>query len=426
MSQSKMLAEFITRYKEYRQNRIPLISSENISSKLIRASYGLGLSDQYCSRSPNHTHVIDNLAFGHLGPLDDINKSAINLINELFGSADCNIKPLSGLNGITVILFSLLENDDVLYRIADINGGHLSTKPIAQRLNLEVVDMHFGEDYRFDLDDFYQKYKTSKKNSKMIFLDSSYILFPYPLEEIRNIVGDDTTIVYDASHVIALTLGGLFQNPFVEGADIIHTSTHKSLWGPQKSVIAFKRIDDLNQKIHDTADYIVSNTHLHHIFALYISLLEFKHCGKKYASQLQKNALTLAESLYQYGLEVVASDQGFTESNQVWLDFGTKEKAVHYFRILEQLNISANLIFLPNNRWGWRLGLNELTRLGARRYEINTLARIISDMVYNRKELRILQAENEDLRKGLSDIAYSLDSVEGYKDLLELMCWEEC
>ncbi len=411
--------EFIVDFLDYKKKRLALVSSENHSSKLLRASYCLGLSDQYCSRLPQNREVIDQLAFSNVSPLDNLNEMARAMTMSIFNAEDCDIRLLSGLSGLNVLLFSLLEDHDVLFRVFDGHGGHLSTAPISRRLNINSYDMMLGEDYRLDTDHFAQLYRTAKP--KVVFLDSSYILFPYPVREMREMVGKETIIIYDASHIIALVGSGLFQSPFDEGADIMHATTHKTLWGPQKSMILFKHQGAYAKKVHKTVEDLVSNTHLHHIFALYLALLEFKHFGKEYAEAIVRNAKYLAYKLDTYGLNVVASNYGYTESNQIWLDFGSKEDAIEQFKKLAAVNISTNLIFIPRGRWGLRLALNGITRLGAPVQYLDELARILRDIFFDRKDIDSLQGEVQMLKNNLGEPKYSFDDSLFGQELIKLL-----
>jgi glycine hydroxymethyltransferase len=398
---------FITGFTDYKKKRLALVSSENHSSKLLRASYCLGLSDQYCSRLPHNRMINDQLTFSHVSPLDDLNEMARDLTIELFDSADCDIRLLSGLSGLNVLLFSLLADQDVLFRMSDDHGGHLSTAPIAKRLNIDFHDMVLGEDFRLDLDHFAGLYRKAKP--KVVFLDASYILFPYPVAQMRDIVGPDTLIIYDASHMIALIAGGMFQSPFDEGADIIHATTHKSLWGPQKSMLLFKRKDACSEKVQKNVELLVSNTQLHHIFALYLALLEFKHFGSQYARDIESNARYFAEKLDACGLMIAAREHGYTRSNQLWLELGSKAEAIEQFKKLDRLHISTNLIAIPRGRWGLRLAMNGITRLGVDKRGLDELARIFGDLFSGRKPLAALEAEVQMLKTALGEPKYSFD-----------------
>jgi glycine hydroxymethyltransferase len=411
--------EFIAIFMDYKKKRLALVSSENHSSKLLRASYCLGLSDQYCSRLPQNRDLIGQLTFSNVSPLDNLNEMTRELTMRTFNAEDCDIRLLSGLSGLNVLLFSLLGDNEVLFRMSDDDGGHLSTIPISRRLNINSYDMTLGEDYRLDMDHFDKLYRSTKP--KVVFLDSSYILFPYPITQIREMVGQDTIIIYDASHVIALVAGGFFQSPFDDGADIMHATTHKTLWGPQKSMILFKHKGLYSEKVHKTVEDLVSNTHLHHIFALYLALLEFKHFGKEYAEAIVGNAKYLAERLDTYGLNVAASKYGYTESNQIWLDFGSKEESIKQFKKLDSLNISTNLISIPRGHWGLRLALNGITRLGAPVQCLDELARIIRDMFFEKKTTNYLQEEVQILKSNLGKPKHSFDDSLLGQELIDLL-----
>lgn len=411
--------EFITSFMDYKKKRLALVSSENHSSKLLRASYCLGLSDQYCSRLPQNRDLIGPLAFSNISPLDNLNEMTREMTKETFNAEDCDIRLLSGLSGLNVLLFSLLGDNEVLFRMSDDHGGHLSTIPISRRLHINSYDMVLGEDYRLDMHHFENLYRRAKP--KVVFLDSSYILFPYPLTQIREMVGLDPIIIYDASHVIAMVAAGLFQSPFAEGTDIMHATTHKTLWGPQKSMILFKNKGEYADKVHKTVEDLVSNTHLHHIFALYLALLEFKHFGQEYAQAIVRNAKYLANKLDTYGLNIAARDYGYTESNQIWLEFGSKEEAIKQFKKLDHLNISTNLISIPRGQWGLRLALNGITRLGASVSCMDELARIFRDIFFERKSVSCLQGEIRILKNNLGEPKYSFDDTDFGQELIELL-----
>lgn len=404
----------------YKSKRISLISSENISSKLLKSTYLLGLGDQYCSRLPQYKDCIDNLTFGNLGPLDNVNQLTREIVKEVFQCEECDVRPISGLNGMTILLASLMEKDDVLFKMHDLHGGHLSTAPLADRMQIKYQSMMLGKDYRLDIDHFYKLCKDEKPN--LVFLDSSYVLFPYPLQEIREIVGKDTIIIYDASHFISIIAANKFQNPFSEGVDIIHATTHKSLWGPQKSMILYKEKNELVSKVENYMKDWVSNTHLHHIFALYIAMLEYKHFGQAYGQKLQLNAQYFAKCLDKYGLNVIGKEHGYTESNQLWVNFNTKEEAIAQFKKLEKINVSSNVIFLPHGQWGWRVGLNELTRLGASNDDLDHLAKIISDLVFEKKNIELLEEESLEIKSHLNQVKYSFDDTEEGKKLINYIC----
>ncbi|MCU0857995.1 MAG: hypothetical protein MUC65_06290, partial [Pontiellaceae bacterium] len=206
-----------------------------------------------------------------------------------------------------------------------------------------------------------------------------------------------------------------------EGADIIHSTTHKSLWGPQKSMILFRRKNACSETVQKNVELLVSNTQMHHIFAHYLALLEFKHFGKPYARDLAGNARYFAERLDSCGLAVAAREYGYTQSNQLWLELGSKAEAIEQFKKLDRLCISTNLITIPRGRWGLRLGMNGITRLGADKPCLDELARIFCDLFADRKPVETLATEMQALRAALGEPKYSFDDSPEGQELIKLL-----
>ena len=411
----KIIDNLIRKYFNYRDQRISLIASENYSSNLMRTSLAIGLIDQYCSRLPEDKNKLGNLSFGHIDLLDDINQCTKNIVTNLFVAGDCDIRLLSGISGLTVSIFSLLEKGDVLLKVADKCGGPLFVKPICQKIGIKTIEMELGENFRLDPDNVYKLYK--KHRPKAIFLDSSYILFPHPVKEIRERVGEKALILYDGSQVLGLIAGGQFQDPFAEGANIIHGTLHKTFFGPQKAVLLFRKKDAIAKKIHNTIkDVLVSNTHLHHILALLIATAEMKEFGQAYACQLIANAQYLATKLSAKGLDIVAKEYGYTACHQFWINLGTKKNSYQCFRRLEQVNISTNVIYLPNGNWGLRIGLNELTRLGVKNEELDEISEIIFQVISG-QEINKLKYRSLSVKEAIMKhkIKYSFDYTDGKK-----------
>jgi glycine hydroxymethyltransferase len=415
----RRLLNLVERLADYRDSRVSLISSENVTSNLLRASYSLGLSDQYCSRLPSRASDVGNLSFSNISALDEVNDAARRLAMELFDAAEVDLRPLSGLSGLNILLFALLESGQLLHRIDETDGGHLSTGPITRRLGIRTRALRLNARYRLDLDHFRRLVEVERPSAVM--LDSSYVLFPYPVAAIREIVGPDVTIIYDASHLIAMVATGEFQSPFGEGADVIHATTHKTLWGPQKSMVLFRRQDERVARVQDVAKDLVSNTHLHHMLALYVALVEFRHFGREYARGIKANAKSFAAALRRHGLDVVAADQDFTESNQVWVRLGGQERATALFRLADRTNVSVNVIFLPGGGWGWRLGVNELTRLGAGAAEFDVLAALLAGLVSGRLQAQDVTIEAARLRRSLGAPKFTFDRHPDARRTIELI-----
>ena len=220
------------------------------------------------------------------------------------------------------------------------------------------------------------------------------MLFPAPLRELREIAGDDVQILYDAAHVFGLILGGSFQDPLLEGADMIASSTNKTLGAPCHGVVMWsKEAEEKYEYKRLVADALVplftSNHHGHHVAGLAVTLAEMRTYGKEYATQVIRNAQALGRALHEdEELPVVASECGYTQSHEVLLDTGTDDSS-QAMRDLEAANIITSRCPIPTadcaSDSGLRLGTNEMTRMGMKESEMKRIAGHISDVLRKRK-----------------------------------------
>jgi glycine hydroxymethyltransferase len=235
------------------------------------------------------------------------------------------------------------------------------------------------------------------------------ILFPHPVREIRDALGPDIIISYDASQVFGIIGGSKFQAPLKEGADVVHGSVHKSLFGPQKAMIICKEDGDIAKKIHETiTPLFVSNSHPHHVAALGIALEEILAFGEAYVDQTIKNAKTLARYLYSQGLHVKCKKRGFTESHQLFCSMDSKKKAFRAFLQLEEIGLHANVINIPfTDNYGLRIGTAEITRRGFKENDVIELGKLIVKCLNgNKVEKKILQEEIANLSGRFADLHY--------------------
>jgi glycine hydroxymethyltransferase len=206
-------------------------------------------------------------------------------------------------------------------------------------------------------------------------LGQSFVLFPYPLRplvEAAHEVG--ALVLYDASHVLGLVMGGVFQAPLEDGVDVVFGSTHKSLFGPQGGLLATRR-EDLFRQIDDALIWrVLDNTHLNRIAGLAQALLEMERWGSEYAPQVVRNTQRLARALHERGFSMVGAEEGFTASHQAFFDAEelrarTGLGPAGLARRLENDGLILDLV--------GRVGAAEATRLGMKEPEMETLADLI-------------------------------------------------
>jgi glycine hydroxymethyltransferase len=229
------------------------------------------------------------------------------------------------------------------------------------------------------------------------------------IAEIAETVG--AYVLHDSAHVFGLIIGGAFPNPLKEGAHVTTTSTHKTFPSPQGGLIATVLGDEVNTQIQKAVfPTFTSNYHLHRYAATYVTLIEMEIFGREYATKVVENAKALAEALSAEGITPVAERQGFTKTHQVAVDvskFGGGDKVA---ALLEEANIIVNKNALPWDKSvlrpsGIRMGVQEMTRFGMGRDEMQEIARFIA-RVLRGEDPATVRREVTKFRKAFLEIKY--------------------
>jgi len=222
------------------------------------------------------------------------------------------------------------------------------------------------------------------------------------------------------AHVSGLIASGFFQDPLREGADMMTTSTHKTLPGPQHAMVLAK--EEWADKIKRASfPGLLSNHHLHNVAGLAVALAEMTEFGKDYSAQIMKNAKALAESLHGRGWQVIAEDKGFTKSHVVLVD--VTETPMKDGRAVEENLENANMIInrnlLPWDKkrgrdyktpGGIRLGTSEMTRLGMKESEMDAIAEFMTRVVMKGEDLKKVAAEIGEFRKEYQKVHYAFEN----------------
>lgn len=370
----------IKKLEKRNSNFLHLTAYENQLSETANGFLSSKLSERYFFGS-GVKGIIDWNPFTCLGLkdiqdlIDEANLSMKKMINcESFTSL-C----LSGVHAMMCAILSLSNPGDTVMIVAHKDGGHFATSHILKRTGRKYVYAPFNlESLDFDSKKIKDIFK--EKKCKLLYLDISYCINPINIKALRKSLGNKAIIIYDASHTIGLMMGGQFQSPLKEGADIICANTHKTLPGPQKGLIAFKN-KELAKKVNDVISKgLVSSSHAHHLISLSISILEMKKYGKEYAKQIIKNSNQLGASLESLGYEVRRTPDGlYSLNHQVHLyidNFGNRKKT---YNNLVKNNISTNFDDRLGDRLFIRLGTQEITRRGMKEKDMEEIAIFIDD-----------------------------------------------
>lgn len=355
-----------------------LTSNEPYVSDTARAFANSRLADRYYFGGGDD-ELIDFGAFTSLGlpGVADLVKEAEEAAKEMLGAAIVNLSCLSGVHAMMCAILSTTEPGDAVMTVHHDHGGHFATKGIVNRIGRGHV---FTPAYNYDALKFDTEAiaKTFKElNCKALYLDVSYYLNPHNLREIREALGEETVIIYDASHTMGLIMGQQFQAPLKEGADVICANTHKTLPGPQKGMIAF-RDKEFGEKANAIIDgSLYSSPHTASMIALATTILEMKEFGQDFAKQVIANSNALGEALHKRGYHVRKANTGrWSENHQVHLLTHKIGKHNELWRRLYKNNINVNFDSPDVFEQGFfiRLGTQEVTRRGMKEAQMEQIA----------------------------------------------------
>jgi glycine hydroxymethyltransferase len=390
-----------------RQETINLIASENVMSPLAELLYLNDLSGRYAEGTVGHRYY-QGTKF-----VDVLEDALSKRFAKVLGATFVDVRPISGTIANLATYFALVPEGGVVASLPVKYGGHISHNTVGglKALRLKTVDLPWDmENFNIDVDAARKVIEEKKPN--LIILGASLYLFPHPVKEIAEIAETvGAYVLHDSAHVFGLIIGGVFPNPLKEGAHVTTTSTHKTFPGPQGGLIATVLGDEVNTQIQKAVfPTFTSNYHLHRYAATYVTLIEMEIFGREYATKVVENAKALAEALSAEGITPVAERQGFTKTHQVAVDvskFGGGDKVA---ALLEEANIIVNKNALPWDKSvlrpsGIRMGVQEMTRFGMGRDEMQEIAKFIAKVLRG-EDPATVGREVTKFRKAFLEIKY--------------------
>ena len=365
-------------HKEYdRQVRnIELIASENIVSGAVLAAMGSVLTNKYAEGYPGKRY------YGGCECVDEVENLAIARVCQIFGAKYANVQPHSGAQANMAVYQALCQPGDTVLGMSLDNGGHLTHgSPVNQSgLLYHIVPYGVDADGRIDYDAL--RALAQKEKPKMIIAGAS--AYPRAIDfakfaEIAHEVG--AYLFVDMAHIAGLVAAGLHMNP-VPYADVVTTTTHKTLRGPRGGVILTNN-DDLIKKINKAIFPGTQGGPLMHVIAAKAVCFgeALKPEFKAYQTQVVRNAKALADALMAQGFDLVS---GGTDNHLALIDLrkaGVTGKELQ--RRLDEVYITANKNAIPNDpegpfiTSGMRVGTPAVTTRGFREPEMLRIAEFI-------------------------------------------------
>ncbi|MEO8806630.1 MAG: serine hydroxymethyltransferase [Burkholderiaceae bacterium] len=369
----------IQRENQRQEEHIELIASENYASPAVMAAQGSQLTNKYAEGYPGRRY------YGGCEYVDMVEQLAIDRLKLLFGAEHANVQPNSGSQANQGVFFGLLQPGDTIMGMSLAEGGHLTH---GMPLNMsgkwfKVVSYGLTAAEAIDYDAMERLAHEHKP--KLIIAGASAYSLRIDFERFAKVAkAIGAYFMVDMAHYAGLIAGGVYPNP-VPHADVVTSTTHKSLRGPRGGVILMK--DHVAKQINSAIFPGIQGGPLMHVIAA--KAVAFKEAlapeFKLYQQQVVKNAVVLADTLTERGLRIVSSR---TESHVMLVDLRPKGlTGKEAENLLGAAHMTCNKNGIPNDPQkpmvtsGIRLGTPAMTTRGFKEDQARQTAHLIADVL---------------------------------------------
>lgn len=375
-----MVAEAMEKELQRQRTNIELIASENFVSEAVMAAMGSHLTNKYAEGYPGRRY------YGGCECVDIVEDIARERACRLFSAEHANVQPHSGAQANLAVYFALLEHGDPILGMNLSHGGHLTHGSPVNMSGKYYNVVPYGvmpDTEQIDYDNIRDLAKQHKP--KMIVAGASAYPRALDFSKFREIADEVGAILFvDMAHIAGLVAGGEHMNP-VPYADIVTTTTHKTLRGPRGGMILCK--EQYAKQIDKGIFPGMQGGPLMHIIAAKAICFEeaLRPSFKTYARQVRKNADTLAKGLMNEGMKLVS---GGTDNHLMLMDLGpdglTGKEVEH---LLDEAHITANKNTVPSETRspfitsGIRLGTPAATTRGLVEADFQNIASFIARIV---------------------------------------------
>jgi glycine hydroxymethyltransferase len=365
------------------EHHIELIASENYTSPAVMAAQGSQLTNKYAEGYPGRRY------YGGCEYVDLAEQLALDRVRQLFGADThgwaANVQPHSGAQANEAVFMALMKPGDTFMGMNLAEGGHLSH---GMALNMSgkwfnVVSYGLNEQEEIDYEEMERKAHESRP--KIIIAGASAYALRIDFERFARVAKDvGALLMVDMAHYAGLIAAGVYPNP-IPHADIVTSTTHKSLRGPRGGIILMR--PEHEKAINSAVFPGLQGGPLMHVIAA--KAVAFKEAlapeFRRYQEQVLKNAAALAQTLTERGLRIVS---GRTESHVMLVDLrpkGLTGKAAE--ALLGRANITVNKNAIPKDpekpmvTSGVRLGSPAMTTRGFKEHEARRVGNLIADLL---------------------------------------------
>lgn len=378
------IKEFINKELERQKNNIELIASENYVSNDVLEACGSILTNKYAEGYPGRRY------YGGCENVDLVEKEAQRLAKELFNVKYANVQPHSGSQANMAAYQSILNKGDKILSMSLSNGGHLTHGHRLSFSGNDYVFVHYDVDENGFIDYEAMRELAIKEKPQLILAGASaysrIIDFAY-FKKVADEVG--AYFMVDMAHIAGLVAAGLHPNP-CEYADIVTTTTHKTLRGPRGGMILTNN-EEIYKKVNSALFPGIQGGPLMHIIAAKAVCFneDLQPSFKKYSEQIIKNSKALAEALTKRGYRLIT---GGTDNHLILVDtYSTKGmtgKEVE--KLLDKVGITLNKNTIPGDQLppmitsGVRIGTPAITTRGFVEADMDLIAEYIDEAILNK------------------------------------------
>ena len=364
------------------EDHIELIASENYTSPAVMQAQGSQLTNKYAEGYPGKRY------YGGCEYVDVVEQLAIDRLKQLFGAEYANVQPNSGSQANQAVFFGLLQPGDTIMGLSLAEGGHLTHGMPLNMSGKWFNVVSYGLDAKEDIDYEAMERLAREHKPKLIIAGASAFALRIDFERFGKIAKEiGAYFMVDMAHYAGLIAAGVYPNP-VPHADVVTSTTHKSLRGPRGGIILM-RGEDIAKKINSAIFPGIQGGPLMHVIAG--KAVAFKEAlspeFKAYQQQVVKNAAALADTLTQRGLRIVS---GRTESHVMLVDLRPKNlTGKEAEAILGKAHMTCNKNGIPNDPQkpmvtsGIRLGSPAFTTRGFKEEQAIAVGNLIADVLDN-------------------------------------------
>jgi len=361
------------------EQHIELIASENYCSPAVMAAQGSQLTNKYAEGYPGKRY------YGGCENVDVVEQLAIDRVKQLFGAENANVQPNSGSQANQAVFFGLLQPGDTIMGMSLAEGGHLTHGMPLNMSGKWFKVVSYGLDQNEAIDYDAMERLALEHRPKLIIAGASAYALRIDFERFARVARAVGAIfMVDMAHYAGLIAAGVYPNP-VPFADVVTSTTHKSLRGPRGGIILMK--DAVARQINSAIFPGIQGGPLMHVIAG--KAIAFQEAlapeFKTYQQQVVRNADVLAKTLIERGLRIVS---GRTESHVMLVDLRAKGiTGKEAERVLGLAHMTCNKNAIPNDpekpmvTSGIRLGTPAMTTRGFGEAQARATAHLIADVL---------------------------------------------